>query len=289
MLSIIIPTYNNAAELHECLEHLNLQMTEHAFEVIVVNDGSTDQTEMVLKKWRAKKTSFELKTLLQENKKQGAARNRGVREATHHLIAFIGADILVEPNWLNTHVEFHQKNPDEKAAALGFTTWTPELGQDRFRKWLESSGVQFKYGPLKDGQKTDFWHFYTSNISMKKSWFLKFGFDETFKTYGWEDILLGYQMQKAGGTLTYLKSAKAYHMDPLTEEKVFPGRLENIGKSAVLFQQKCPDVRVIPTGIKKVIFKILSNSIIIVALGLLRKEWRWYALSKKYFLKGVNS
>ncbi|MFA5947607.1 MAG: glycosyltransferase [Candidatus Gracilibacteria bacterium] len=287
-ISVIIPTYNNARSLSKCLECLNKQNFNERFEVIVVDDGSADNTLDVVSEFQNRDAIFDLKYFFQENKKQGAARNLGAKNASGDLLIFIGADILVTENWLAEHNKFHEKFPSENIIALGFMTFTPELIKDRFRKWLEDSGTILSFKGLKNYEQTDFWHFYTGNISMKKKYFLQYMFDEGFKAYGWEDIMLGYRMMSEGAFLYYLENAVAYHNHELAYQDFFPHRMIEIGKSACIFDKKFPNSNVIPSGIKYILLRILSLQIVVFVLGLFKKEWRWYVESKRYFLRGVK-
>jgi glycosyltransferase involved in cell wall biosynthesis len=291
-ISVVIPTYNNSAVLNRCLQYLNKQrLTDHLikWEVVVVDDGSTDDTAKLLTEWSKRPLSFDLTCLQQTNKKQAAARNYGASRARGSVLIFIGADILVQENFLQEHWRFHQKFANENSMAVGFMTWSPELSKDRFRQWLESSGTMLSFKSLQNYRPTDYWHFYTGNVSLKKSWFTQFKFDEKFLTYGWEDIALGYQMLKSGGQLYYLAKAKAYHHHSLTKADFFPTRMRQIGQSAILLARKFPQIPVLPTGLKLIIFKLLTYNLTIKILKLLKLEWAWYALSKKYFLEGVKS
>ena len=286
--SVVIPTYNNSEGLQKCLTHLNRQEGDK-FEVVVVDDGSTDDTVDVLLKWKEKKDlKFDLKFVSQDNKKQGAARNRGVKEASGDVVVFIGSDILVQEGWLEAHQKFHRDFSEEDSIALGFMTWSPEIADNRFRRWLEDSGVMLSYKGLINYNKTDFWHFYTGNISMKKKFFEKYKFDEDFDCYGWEDIMLGYKMLIDGASLYYVEAAKAWHDHELTEDDLFPNRMRETGRSALVFQKKFPKVKVVPRGFKKLAFKILAMWPVRTLLGLIKKEWGWYAKNKKHFLEGIK-
>ena len=287
--SVVIPTYNDAKLLKRCLEHLNSQKFESSFEVVIVDDGSIDDTKKILGDWKRKKTVFDLKVVSQKNQGRSVARNRGVKESNGDIVLFLGANILPSKNWLQVHKDFHQKNTDQKAMTVGFMTWTKVLGKDRFRRWLETSGIMFSFKGLKNERQTDFWHFYTGNISMKKKWFERFKFDESFKAYGWEDIMLGYEMLNKGGELYYLKNAKAENCRSLNKKDLFPNRMKSIGSSAVLFQQKYPKVNVVPSGFRLFIFKLISFAPVLFVLSCIKKEWGWYAESKKWFLEGVNT
>ena len=287
--SIIIPAYNEEKIINECLKHLNQQSFSNPFEVITVDDGSTDKTVKIIKEWQKKNNKiFQLNLIQEKHQKQAHARNKGIEKAQGEIIIFIGADILVNKFFLEEHDKFHKKFSQNNYIGLGYMTWSPELKQDRFRKWLESSGLMLSYRGLKNYELTNFWHFYTGNISLKKNFLIQYKFDEDFFAYGWEDIKLGYEMLQDGGQLYYISKAKAFHRHALTEQDLFPKRMKEIGQSAVIFQKKCPKVKVLPTGIKLLIFKIISNLLMIKLLKILKKEWYWYALSKKYFLEGIN-
>lgn len=289
-LSVIIPTCNRAETLRTCLEKL---MTQEGadFEVIVVDDGSKDHTAEVVKSFAnspAIHPNVQLKYLKQPNLHQAAARNNGVKNATGDVVIFIGDDIFVEPGWLKEHAEFHIAHPQKEAMAVGHMTWSGEPQPTRFMKWLEDTGLMPNYRGLKNHQKTDYWHFYTGNVSLKKSWFATHHFDEHFKAYGWEDTKFGYELTKAGAQLHYLKHAVGLHHHPLSEHDYFPERMREIGKSAVLFAEEYPDVPLIPHGLKRLILSLIASRPVGSVAGFLKKEWGWYCLSKRYFLQGIG-
>ena len=287
-VSIIINTYNNANKLSACLEHLEQQNFQEVFEVIVVDDGSTDNTAELLRKWKAQKTKFIFSSLYQENKKQAAARNLGVKHAKGDLILFIGADILLCSDALFYHYQFHKRFSAEKHMAVGHITWPPHLENDAFCNFLEKFGYMPNFDKYNNLQETDFWHFYTGNISLKRRLAEKHPFSEDFCSYGFEDAALGCKLISGGAKLLYLKDALAFHDHALTPEDYFPKKMRDIGKSAVVFQNQHPEIQLLPTGVKKHIFSFLSSSLVIRGLQMLKQEWAWYAISKKYYLEGVD-
>ena len=86
-ISVIIPTYNRAGGLLEKAIDSVLAQVDVDFEVLVVDDGSTDQTKRILDSYGSQIGSFH-----QKNKGPAAARNLGIREATHDLLAFLDSD-----------------------------------------------------------------------------------------------------------------------------------------------------------------------------------------------------
>ncbi|OOB79953.1 MAG: hypothetical protein BEN18_02170 [Epulopiscium sp. Nuni2H_MBin001] len=99
IFSIIIPVYNAAPYLKECLDTI-FKQTLHSsgYEVICVDDGSTDDSAIILKEYEEKYTN--LKVINQENQYLGAARNNGMSLATGVYILFIDADDFIEYNML---------------------------------------------------------------------------------------------------------------------------------------------------------------------------------------------
>lgn len=290
-LSVIIPTFNRAETLRTCLEKL---MTQEGadFEVIVVDDGSKDHTAEVVKSFIGAPTvhpNVVLKYLKQPNLRQAAARNNGVKNATGDIVIFIGDDLFTEPGWLKEHAEFHIAHPEKEAMAVGHMTWIADPAPTRFMKWLEKTGLMPNYRGLKNHQKTDYRHFYTGNVSLKKSWFETHHFDEHFKAYGWEDTKFGYELMKAGARLYYLRHAVALHHHPLTERDYFPGRMREIGKSAVRFAEEYPEIPLIPLGLKRFVLSLLASRLVCASAGFLKKEWGWYCQSKRYFLEGIGN
>lgn len=97
MFSVILPTYNGARFLPQAIESV-LRQREGDWELIVVDDGSTDGTQAVLKPYR---DHPQVRVISQENQGAAAARNRGMQEARGSYFAFLDADDL----WFENHLE----------------------------------------------------------------------------------------------------------------------------------------------------------------------------------------
>jgi glycosyltransferase involved in cell wall biosynthesis len=105
-VSVIIPTYNRGWIIKEAIDSVLAQdYTE--FELIVVDDGSTDHTSDVLDSYRNV-----IKVLSQKNKGVSAARNRGIAEASGKFIAFLDSDDIWLPQKLSVQIEFFNQTPD---------------------------------------------------------------------------------------------------------------------------------------------------------------------------------
>ena len=113
LVSVVIPAYNEADRIGEALDSVRLQtLTDH--EIIVVNDGSTDETARTVETYFAEHSLPNARLVSHETNRQAAvARNTGIREAQGELIAFLDADDVWYPEKLVLTIvklpkEFHK-------------------------------------------------------------------------------------------------------------------------------------------------------------------------------------
>jgi glycosyltransferase involved in cell wall biosynthesis len=282
--SIIIPAYKRPQALKTTLQAVFSQTRKlDDIEIIIIDDSPEGEAEGVVQ-------SIEKKCAIRyvKNPKKGRsqARNEGVKHAKGEIILFIGDDIVASPDWLETHLQFHQEKSGVNDVVIGFTTWYPELPISRYMCWLENGGPLLKFKGLRDGEETDVYHFYTGNISLKKKFLEKEKFNEDFDLYGWEDVELGYRLKKKHNLkIWYAAKAVAYH-NHLYQEEDLKKYAKNLGYSAFLFQKIIKDFRVTPNWTKRAIFVIIS--FLIPLFKRFKKEWYWYALGKREFLKGMR-
>ncbi|MBU1935423.1 glycosyltransferase, partial [Patescibacteria group bacterium] len=234
----------------------------------------------------------DIRYIKQSGSHQAVARNRGVEVATGEIIVFIGDDIFVEPEFLIKHHDRHTENPDENVVVLGFTTWDPNLPKiTKYMRFLEDSGWQFGYKflhPKWIGRMDPFKFFYTSNISLKKSFLEKEKFNEDFLFYGWEDIELGYRLWKHHDMKMYYEpQAIAYHHHYIDETDLVK-KMRNVGKSALHFQHLQPDIQIIPRGMKAMVLKLASNKYTLPIFRLLGKNTYYKLKSWNEFFHGVE-
>ena len=304
-LSVIIPTHNRADTLKVCLEKIIAQQGVD-FEVIVVDDGSTDGTADIVRKLETRNSHHggqakletnhnsqisNLKYIHQPSSHQAVARNRGVEEATGEIIVFIGDDIFVEPEFLMKHHDRHAEHSDENIVVLGYTTWDPNIEINSYMRFLESSGWQFGYKFLKPaliGKAEPYKFFYTSNISMKKSFFDKEKFNEDFVFYGWEDIELGYRLWKHHDMQIYYEPQAIGFHHHVIKPSGLKEKMQNVGKSALHFQRLQPAVRIIPVGLKAHILRLASNKWTLPLFHILGKNTYYKLKSWNEFFNGVN-
>ena len=101
LISVIIPTYNRSNFLKKTIKTLIQQKTDVIYEIIIIDDGSTDDTKSVVSEFK----KHNIKYFYQENKERGAARNLGLKKAKGQYINFFDSDDIAYPNHIQTAYE----------------------------------------------------------------------------------------------------------------------------------------------------------------------------------------
>lgn len=111
MVSIVIPYYNSSSTLVRALDSVCSQ-TYQDWEIILVNDGSTDNSEQIVNEYFVKSPDVRYKHLSQSNMGPSGARNTGIRNSQGQYIAFLDSDDAWEPQKLEIQIDFMEKHPD---------------------------------------------------------------------------------------------------------------------------------------------------------------------------------
>lgn len=198
-----------------------------------MNDGSTDGTKGFLEEYQ-KKTKLNFKHFNQRNAGPSAARNLGIKNAEGHTIILIGDDMIMGPKFIENHINFHRVNPQLSHACLGFIDWSKDIEISPFMKLITSKegGQQFNYDYVEkqDPENIGYTVFWSSNVSFKRLFCVTHGLfnDKVFKHAMWEDIELGYRLEKAGLILHFRKDYKVYHEHKINFER-FAERQRMVG------------------------------------------------------------
>lgn len=239
-LSVVIPTYNRQAIVKKTLLAFASQtLSPDQFEVLLVDDGSTDGTVAMA---RRMKLPFSLRVFARPHGGANVARNEGIRAARGRIVVITGDDMIPEPSFLEAHATFHRKFPVETEAMLGFIDWSPEITVTPFMKFIVSpeGGQQFAYHLVKNG-KVDFRLFYTSNLSLKRPFLQRQAtlFDPDFLYPAFDDVELGYRLANQGMQIHFNPLAVTKHHHEITPES-FVERQRKAGQMAVLLAGKHP-------------------------------------------------
>jgi GT2 family glycosyltransferase len=205
-VSIVVPTYNRAASLRRHLLSLAEQtLPASAFEVLVVDDGSTDATPELL---ATLEVPYTLRSLRQPNQGPAAARNRGVQEARAELIVFLDDDTVPLPDLLEQHLRVHAANPD--AVVIGPMVAPQDWPRPAWVRWEEEI-LDVQYQDMLAGKfECTPRQFYTANASLSRMRFLAAGgFDSTFKRA--EDVEMAYRMRDQGARFIFHAAAIVHH------------------------------------------------------------------------------
>ncbi len=203
MFSIIIPAYNASQTIAACLKSLGRQtLPSKDYEVIVVDDGSTDETEEISRR-------FNIRYMFQPNQGPASARNRGAAEATGEIILFTDADCIPESNWIREMTQPFQ-NPGIAGVKGAYKTRQQKLAA-RFAQ----AEFEDRYDLLKKHRFIDMVDTYSA--AFRKDVFLQMGgFDESFPHANNEDTELAYRLAVSGHKLVFNPQAIVFHTHPET-------------------------------------------------------------------------
>ncbi len=222
-LSIIIASKDRAAYLDRTLQSLSEQVGAPSFEVIVVDNGSTDGTRQVAQRAR-ELARYEITYIFEQRPNRGAARNRGVEIATGHIIMFVDDDVWVPPGFLAAHERAHTtRNLVVCGPIINVASY-----RERPRPTLANLSRAFLC---------------TCNVSLERQAFLAVGgFDEDFRLYGWEDTELGVRLRKSGSKGKFAWPAFLYHIKPPQEATLEETLKKTVEKAqmAAQFVRKTP-------------------------------------------------
>lgn len=242
LVSVIIPVYNGATTLPHVLDGLAKQtLPADRYEVIVADDGSSDDTPTILSQW-AEHSPFSLKVLCQpENRGASAARNLAAHHAQGEYLVFIDADCVPDEHLLELHAATLRLHSPH-TGAIGRIIWSAEFGggpmAEYYKKLYFPDQQSLTPAALEDVPYT---FFVTSNAAMPRRCFEELGgFDEDFR-YLWDDTILGLKLKNAGGKLVLNREAVVYHHRPLLPGEAL-GRFRRQGQEAMRLLKKYPEL-----------------------------------------------
>jgi len=296
-LDVIINTFNRKDILIKTLKAFALQSYKD-FELIIADDGSTDGTKQAIEELNS---PFKIRYFFQENSGAPASpRNLGLKNSKSEIILFLGDDIIPSKDLLKEHIKAHQVDKEE-LVVLGYTKWASQIKMTPFRKYL--TNYHFSYDNIIDKENVHWGYFYTSNVSIRRSFLEKVGlFDENL-FYAYEDAEFGYRAFLKGMRMVFNEKAVGYHNHPV-DFRGYQKAMFNRGAAAVALGQKVPPLEYkanyketnnpIRLFFKKIVFNNFITPITVEVINILDKlfiplpQSVYYKIMDYHRVKGIK-
>lgn len=188
LFSVVIPAYNEENQISSCLDALVKQSTDRRFEVIVVDNNSTDNTSKIVNNYKKK---LNIKVVIEEQKGRGSARKTGFKKASGDIILSTDADTIVPEDWIERIITIFESNKN----VLAVTGVCQIVDNSKLTNALFNI-----FQPLSMRiYRLFFGHYWLSgfNFAVRKSSYLTSGgFDPKLNVQ--EDIDLSFKVSKVG-------------------------------------------------------------------------------------------
>lgn len=195
-VSVVVAFYNSEKTLDQCLGSL-AKLDYPDYEVIVVNDGSTDQSQEIVKRYR-------FKSIVTNNQGVSAARNAGLHTATGEIVAYIDSDAYADPHWLRYLVATFQESD---FVGVGGPNLVPTMDN-----WVAKCVYRSPGGPTQvmlDDSRAE--HLPGCNMAFSKAALDEIGgFDPIFTAAG-DDVDICWRLLARNYRLAYSPSAVVWH------------------------------------------------------------------------------
>lgn len=226
--TVIVPTRNRASYLHDCLESLAQQRSRLPFEILVVDNGSSDETPRVVDRWCRRDPRFRAAREMRPGLSR--AKNAGVDQARGQLLLFTDDDAIVEDGWIDSYLDLFAAIGAELVMAGGPVVPTPgDLGQ--WPGWFDEAGLA-DLGLLDHGAERPlrgFEYVWGGNLAIPASLLDRLGpWDETVGRRAeergtFEDTEYQDRVRAAGGMVWFCAGAIVRHR--LSRQEISPRRV----------------------------------------------------------------
>ena len=227
IISVVIPVFNGAPIIEDCLQSLLSQEGRHIKEIIVVDNGSTDDTGEIIRR------QDRVRYLYEERPGSSAARNRGAMEASGDILAFVDADCRAVPGWAGKALDVFRSRPDVnglvgRCHGINSTLWA-EFAQRSYEAFVRE--IQTGEGRL---LKID-----SKNFFIRTTVFREIGGFDTGLGNS-EDVDLGIRLYRAGHPIVYGQEVEIFHINPADLGKRIKTRREQGYYDFMIFRKYAP-------------------------------------------------
>jgi glycosyltransferase involved in cell wall biosynthesis len=247
-VSVVIPTYNRRDQLAAVVARYAEVAEGLDYELIVIDDGSTDGTAELLQTLASQLPRLRYECV--SNGGPGQARNVGAAMAAKEVVLFVGDDIVpCDDRFVRTHARLHACNRSNDFAVLGKVIW-PSDGSIPvsavMRQIQGQTGEQFGYAHLRPFSHLDWRFFYTCNVSVKRTLVADWrrdGFSSDFTAAAFEDAEFAYRMfQRSGHFQIYYDPASLGTHHHVHTVRTFMDRQFAVGEMAAVLIAKHPKI-----------------------------------------------
>jgi glycosyltransferase involved in cell wall biosynthesis len=216
--SVVVPTYNRAGLLAECIRALVEQAPDTPpYEVIVVDDGSREDPEPRL---RALPNTADRVRLVRHpaNRGRSATRNTGIGLARGEVILLVDDDVIVSPGYVAAHLAAHRAAGDEHVVAVGNLSFPDDVVRgSNYARYLQSRYLGFRRPDERAGIDPANLHpryMISAVASVRREDLLRSTpFDEAMRSYGCEDHVAARRLAERGLRIVFAAAATAIHQD----------------------------------------------------------------------------
>jgi GT2 family glycosyltransferase len=224
-VSVVVCTYNGERTIRDCLEGL-ARLDYPNFEVIVVNDGSTDRTARIA-------AEYDVRLISTHNRGLSAARNTGMEAATGEIVAYTDDDARPDPHWLYYLAHSFRKHG---FAGVGGPNIAP-AGDGFVAECIANAPGGPVHVLLSDRVAE---HIPGCNMAFRREILQEVGgCDPTYRTAG-DDVDLCWRVQQAGGTLGFHPAALVWH-HRRNSVRTYWRQQQGYGKAEALLEEKWPE------------------------------------------------
>ncbi len=233
-VSIVVPSYQGAQHLPRLFAALSEQRTTRPWELIVVLDGSTDNSSAIAESWAAR---LPLRTIERpENLGRSTTLNEGFEAATLEVLVRCDDDLVPRPDWIETFGSSVEKSPSDGVMGICRNVFPDTHYARVYGRYADLRFRDEAYASAEDLR----WRYWGGNSGVHRDLWVAVGpYDsETFTGYGYEDVDWGYRIGRQGGSVCLVPELETQHQAAATTTSIRLGRAYQSGIGKARFEFK---------------------------------------------------